>query len=257
MFRVATYNVLATAYIRARFYAHCDPAHLAPGWRVPALVQHCAALDADLIGLQEVERDVCAALEAALSPRGYAGSYAPKGGGKPDGCATFWRRAVFSLRRSECLAYADGSDHIAQLILLEHAGRPIGLANTHLKWAPPGETNDLEQIRELLGALSSPRWAGADWIICGDFNAKPDSPVLAALEAAGYRPSHAGERQGFTANPNCAAKTIDYLCHRAGLRSSPVPLPRIDDRTPLPSVEQPSDHLAVIADFAPAQSGIC
>ena len=252
MFRVATYNVLATAYIRARFYAHCDPAHLAAGWRVPALARHCAALDADLIGLQEVEREVYAALDDALSPFGYAGSYAPKGGSKPDGCATFWRRALFTLRRSECVAYADGSDHVALLTLFEQAGRAIGLANTHLKWAPPGETHDLDQIRELLGALSSPDWAGADWIICGDFNAKPESPVLAALEAAGYRPSHAGEGQGYTANPNGAAKTIDYLCHRAGLRSSALPLLRIDDRTPLPSAEQPSDHLAVIADFMPA-----
>ncbi len=248
MFRVASYNVLATAYIRPRFYPHCDPAHLAPGWRVQALTRHIGAFEADLIGLQEVERDVYAALEAALAPQGYAGRYAAKGSGKPDGCATFWRSAVFALRRSERLAYADGSDHIAQLTSLEHAGRVIGLANTHLKWAPPGETHDLDQIRELLGALALPRWAGTDWIICGDFNAKPESLVLAALDAAGYRPSHLGEGQGFTANPNGAAKTIDYLCHRASLRSLACPLPQIDDRTPLPSSEQPSDHLAVVAD---------
>jgi endonuclease/exonuclease/phosphatase family metal-dependent hydrolase len=136
--------------------------------------------------------------------------------------------------------------------LLEHAGRTIGLANTHLKWAPPGETHDLDQIRELLGALSSPDRAGADWIICGDFNAKPDSAVLAALETAGYRASHSSEAQGYTCNPNGVAKTIDYLCHPAALRSSPLPLSRIDDLTPLPSAEQPSDHLAVVADFAPA-----
>jgi mRNA deadenylase 3'-5' endonuclease subunit Ccr4 len=252
VFRVATYNILATAYIRARFYAQCDPAHLRARWRVPALVRHCGTLDADLLGLQEVERDVCAALDDALSQQGYAGSYAPKGGGKPDGCATFYRRAVFTLQRAECLAYADGSDHIAQLTLLDYAGRAIGLANTHLKWAPPGETQDLDQIRELLGALSLPAWASADWIICGDFNAKPDSPVLAALQAAGYRPSHSGDTQGYTANPNGAAKTIDYLCHGAGLRSSALPLPRIDDLTPLPSAQHPSDHLAVIADFRPA-----
>ena len=202
--------------------------------------------------IQEVEREIYAALEATLLPLGYAGRYAPKGGRKPDGCATFWRRAVFTLRRSERLAYADDSDHIAQLTSFEHADRIIGLANTHLKWTPPGATHDLDQMQELLGLLASPRWAGANWIICGDFNAKPDSPVLSALADAGYRPSHLGAAQGFTANPNGAAKTIDYLCHRAGLRSSPHPLPPIGDRTPLPAATQPSDHLAVAADFTPA-----
>ena len=135
------------------------------------------------------------------------------------------------------------------MTLLDHAGRAIGLANTHLKWAPPGLAHDLEQIRELIDTLSSPDWTGADWIICGDFNAKPDSPVLTALKAAGYRPSHNGEVQGHTCNPNGVAKTIDYLCHTAALNSSPLPLPPIDDLTPLPSAEQPSDHLAVLADF--------
>ena len=251
-FRVATYNVLATGYIRPRFYPYCDPAHLDARWRLPALVRHCVALDADLVGMQEVDRATYAALDEVLAPLGYAGSYAPKGGDKPDGCATFHRRAVFSSRQVERLAYRDGSDHIALLTLFEQAGRALGLANTHLKWAPPGTTHDLDQIRELLDALSAPERVGAEWIICGDFNAKPDSPVLAALAAAGYGPSHSGAAQGPTCNPNGAAKTIDYLCHGAGLRSSPRPLPRIDDRTPLPSAEQPSDHLAVMADFMPA-----
>jgi len=252
MFRVATYNVLATGYIRPRFYSRCDPAHLAAGWRVPALVRHCVALDADLIGLQEVDREIYGALDEALPPLGYAGDYAPKGGGKPDGCASFYRRAMFAPRRVERLEYADGTGHIALLTLLEHAGRGFGLANTHLKWAPPGLTHDLDQIGELIGALASTDRAGADWIICGDFNAKPDSAVLAALAAAGYRPSHCGTARGFTCNPNGAAKTIDFLCHTTALQSAPVPLPVIEDLTPLPSGEQPSDHLAVIADFGPA-----
>lgn len=249
MFRVATYNVLATGYIRPRLYPHCDPAHLDGRWRLSALVRHCMALDADLLGLQEVDRETCAALDEALAPLGYVGSYAAKGGNRPDGCASFHRRAVLSLGQAERLEYADGSDHVALLTLFEHEGRSLGLANTHLKWAPPGTTHDLDQIRELLDALSSPARAGAEWIICGDLNAKPDSPVLAALAAVGYGTSHSGAVQRPTCNPNGAAKTVDYLCHRPGLRSVPLPLPAIDDRTPLPSATQPSDHLAVIAEF--------
>lgn len=249
MFRVASYNVLATAYIKPRFYSHCDPAHLRPDWRIPALVEHVAALDADLIGLQEVDAAIYAALEAGLSPRGYAGHRAFKTERKPDGCATFHRRAVFDAGQVERVAYGDGSGHLALLMTLRHAGGTLGLANTHLKWAPPGTTHDLDQMRELLAALAMPERRAATWIVCGDFNARPDSPVLGALADAGYRASHADVIDAFTCNPNGAAKTIDYLCHTTVLRAAPRPSPPIDDRTPLPSIAQPSDHLAVVADF--------
>jgi mRNA deadenylase 3'-5' endonuclease subunit Ccr4 len=244
VFRVATYNTLATAYIRPRFYQHCEAHVLDPAWRVPALARHVAALDVDLIGLQEVDAAIYTALTAALVPLGYAGHYLRKPGRKPDGCATFHRTAVFTLREVEQLRYADGSGHVALLVTLEHAGGVVGLANTHLKWAPPGEAHDLVEARELLAALAAR--PAVVWIACGDFNAKPDSAVIGAFAAAGYRTTHAS---GFTCNPNAAAKTIDYLCHTAALRSAPRPLPPIVDLTPLPSREQPSDHLAVVADF--------
>jgi mRNA deadenylase 3'-5' endonuclease subunit Ccr4 len=254
MFRAASYNVLATAYIRPRLYPRCEPAVLDPAWRVPAVARHVAVLDADLIGLQEVDAPIYAALEATLAPLGYAGHYARKVGRKPDGCATFYRQATFGPHKVEPFAYADGSGHVALLVSLEHSGGIIGLANTHLKWAPPGEVYDLMQAQELLAALAARR--DVAWIVCGDFNAKPDSAVIAACAAAGYRASHVAIQPGFTCNPNGAAKTIDYLCHTATLRSSPRPLPPIGDLTPLPSREQPSDHLAVVADFTWAKEPV-
>src|SRR5262249_45986520 len=54
-FRAATYNVLATAYIKPEWYAGVPPELLKPSWRVPALVRQVESLDADLLCLQEVE----------------------------------------------------------------------------------------------------------------------------------------------------------------------------------------------------------
>jgi mRNA deadenylase 3'-5' endonuclease subunit Ccr4 len=244
-FRAASYNVLASAYIKPAFYPRVEPALLDPAWRIPALVRHIAGLEADLLGLQEVDAATYAALESGLAPLGFAGHYARETGRKPDGCATFYRRELFVMRAMERLAYADGSGHIALLAELEQSGQCLGLANTHLKWSPPGADHDARQMHELLVALA-PR--AGDWIICGDFNAKPGSEVLRLLRDAGYRPSHA-DPTAFTCNPNGEAKTIDYLCHTAAFSASPQPLPPIDDRTPLPSREQPSDHLAVVATF--------
>lgn len=244
-FRATSYNVLASGYIKPAFYPRVEPALLDPAWRIPALVRHVIALDADLIGLQEVDAATYAALEAGLSPLGFASHYARKAGRKPDGCATFYRRERFGLHGVERLVYADGSGHIALLVELEQGGRRLGLANTHLKWSPPGADHDRLQMRELLAALAT---RDGQWIVCGDFNAKPGSEALGLLRRAGYRPTHA-DPAAFTCNPNGEAKTVDYLCHTVGLGAAPLPLPPIDDRTPLPSHDQPSDHLAVVATF--------
>src|SRR5262249_10022667 len=100
-FRACTYNVLATAYLPRGDYSKVPPDLLDPARRIPALVRHVGALGADLLCLQEVEAEVFAALEQGLGPLGYVGRYEPKGRGKLDGCATFYRTAAFSLCQAQ------------------------------------------------------------------------------------------------------------------------------------------------------------
>ena len=69
------------------------------------------------------------------------------------------------------------------------------------------------------------------------------------MQEAGFRFSHAGCRPVATCNPNRRAKMIDYLFHDGALRAEPFALPAVDDDTPLPSPDQPSDHVAVVARF--------
>ena len=42
---------------------------------------------------------------------------------------------------------------------------------------------------------------------------------------------------------------IDYLFYSAKLQSDPEKITPIDARTVLPSAEQPSDHVAIVARF--------
>jgi hypothetical protein len=42
---------------------------------------------------------------------------------------------------------------------------------------------------------------------------------------------------------------IDYLVHTKKLSARPIDPPPVSDRTVLPSDEQPSDHLALAAEF--------
>jgi mRNA deadenylase 3'-5' endonuclease subunit Ccr4 len=259
-FRAVTYNVLADAYINPRWYVGVAPELLRPEWRLPALVRHVEALDADLLCLQEVEADTFAALDDRLGPLGYEGRHEMKGGHRPDGCAVFFRRGLFTLRDVQRLEYHDGergveghSGHIALLLGLEHEGRLLGVADTHLRWDRPGTPRTaqigLRQIMELLEACGSFTPACQGWLVCGDFNATPDGEVVAALRQAGFEFAHPNRRYVRSCVANGKARLIDYLFHTEALRSNPVDPPLIEDRTRLPSDEQPSDHLPLVAEI--------
>ena len=53
----------------------------------------------------------------------------------------------------------------------------------------------------------------------------------------------------YTCNASANARILDYLFHDPILRASPYPLPKVENDTPLPGPDQPSDHVAVLASF--------
>jgi mRNA deadenylase 3'-5' endonuclease subunit Ccr4 len=259
-FTVATYNVLATAHLGRGDYGAVPPALLDPARRVPALVRHVASLNTDLLCLQEIEPDVFAALRDGLGPLSYHGRYERKGRGKPDGCATFHRTALFALRHAARLEYHDEergpgnhSGFMALLLGLEQGGWLLGVANTHLRWDPPGTPRDRQvgfrQAAELLEACRQFELPCGGWVVCGDFNRRPEGEVVAAFRQAGFAFAHDGLAHVRSAVANRRASLIDYVFHSATLRCRPLDPPPISDGTVLPSAEQPSDHLALMAEL--------
>jgi mRNA deadenylase 3'-5' endonuclease subunit Ccr4 len=259
-FRAATYNVLANAYIKPDRYPSVQADFLDPAWRLPALVRHLEGLDADLLCLQEVERETFAALGRRLKALGYAGHFEKKGQGKPDGCATFFRQGTFVLRRAQRLDYHDGergaggdSGHIALLLGVEYRGSLLGVANTHLRWDRPGTPRARQigyaQITELLEECQRFVPPCRGWLVCGDFNRTPDGEVVTAVRKAGYEYAHADSRGVRSCVANGRARLLDYLFHSRGLRAQPVAPPALEDETALPAEGQPSDHLALLAEF--------
>ncbi len=258
-FTVATYNVLASAYIRSQLYPFTPKELLDPQRRISALAEHLASLKAAIYCLQEVEDEAFAAINRRLSALGYRGELAKKGGGRPDGCATFFRKDMFELVRVSRVEYLDGAEegehsgHVAQVIVLKQANRTSGIANTHLKWDPPGTPRERQygyrQVLQLLSECNRHAPEGTAWIICGDLNAEPDSEVVVALRKAGFEFAHHDCTRAYTSNANGRAKMIDFIFYNAGLQARPEPLPVIDDHAPLPGPGQPSDHVAVMARF--------
>ena len=256
-FTLATWNILATAYIRPDFYPNSPPHVLSTRWRVPVLGQKAEELNVDILCLQEVEDETFMPIQGRLEPLGYSGSFAKKGRRKPDGCATFFRTDRCRLLAERRLVFADGIDgpssgNVAQVMALDVLDVRLDVVNTHFKWDPPGTPRErmlgYRQASLALSALPAPTPAGVQ-IICGDFNVTSDSPVIELFTAAGFDHTHHARPGVFTCNSSRQPKLIDYIFYRGPVRAEGVPVPQIDGETALPSPEQPSDHLPLIAQF--------
>lgn len=258
-FSVASYNVLAAAYIHRGWYPRSPAMILNPVWRSSALAHHVAALGADIFCLQEVETETLAALRARLAPLNYTSQYARRQGGKPDGCATFYRRDLFESVDTNILIYNDAVDaqgnsgNIALVALLRGVEGVIGIINTHLTWDPPSTALESrrghKQARQLLVDWQRMAESAKGWIFAGDFNVTPQSEIVAMIGKTGFRYAHRAHVGACTCNVHGEAKMIDYLFHSSDLRAQSEKITPVDERTVLPSAEQPSDHVAIVARF--------
>jgi len=258
-FSVATYNVLASAYANRAWYPRTPAMALNPAWRVPAVVQHISALKADVLCLQEVEPDVFATLRTTLAASSYNVQYARKTGDRPDGVAIFYRREKFELVSASRFIFVDAegsapdSGYIALIAIFRVTEGLVGVINTHLLWDPPGTLLEAQlgyrQARQLLVEHERIAASADAWIFAGDFNATPESAIVSMVESAGFGYAHRNRAGVYTCNFNTQAKMIDYLFHSTALGSKPEAITPIDDRTVLPSAEQPSDHVPILARF--------
>lgn len=258
-FCVASYNILADSYIRSEWYPSTPPEFLEPSERIERVIKRLLGLSPDIACLQEVEPTVFDTIAASLETREYVGSYLKKAKNRPDGCAAFYKSAM--LEEVECMdvVYEDSipggeaTGHVAQLKLFKEGGRQLVVANTHLRWDPPettpGRSHGYKEASELMAKCGQLLSAGDGLVVCGDFNATPDSDVADVMTSAGLLSAHRNEAKQNTSNANGEAKTIDYIMHNQVLIPTAIPLPNIDDLTPLPGPHEPSDHVPVAARF--------
>lgn len=233
--RVISWNVLADAYVRREYFPRTPDALLEPSARRAAVAERAAALDPDVLCLQEVEAPLFEALQRRLTE--HVGCWARKGRAKPDGCAVFVRAALGPVT-DERLEFEDGTGHVALLVRLP----ALGVATTHLRWdAPDRPPVGPGQLAAVLDAISD----DLPWIVCGDLNAEPGSAVLEVARARGLLDVYAARPDAVTCNANGRRKRIDFLLASPALETTPLPVPVIDDHTPLPSEAEPSDHLPI------------
>jgi len=249
---VSSYNLLADDYIKPEHYPNVAPEDFLAADRHPKLDARVESLGTDVVCAQEVTYATFKRLDDRLRPRGYRGRWAHRGGGKPDGCATFVR-FPWTLKASMIVDFDDGprkpSNRVALLVVAARGPHVCAVANAHFEWSPDDAPEDqqsgLHQARQLLSHLGNQR----STIVCCDANATHGSLLLKSFEDRGFRDAHDPSHATFISNGR--PRKIDFLLHSSDLESAGTPPPRLSPGAALPSSSEPSDHLPLFAEFAP------
>ena len=233
--------------------------NLADRWaeRLPLILADMAALQPDLLGLQECvyvmqqDRLIGAAGEGRYGVvRGWAGR--PEYGN--------------SLLVREPLAAVDearldlGLNRAAHRIVVGMPGRAsVLVVVTHLHHVGPDEGLRDEQVRQLLEWLMTAPTTHAQ-VVMGDFNADPAEPAVARMRADAYRSAYAEANgadpavtwpsglQAPAMDTDGSPECLDYIWIRGDIRAASARLafdrPAADDPT-----LYPSDHLGISAEL--------
>lgn len=251
--RLISWNVLADSYIRTSLYPRSDNDLLVRGRRIPLIIDHIEADQADVFCLQEVEPEL---MELASRRLGGWSLHFEQKRGKPDGCAILGRPHVL-IEHVAPLVFSDGppdradSGHVAAVASVRTEAFVLQLITTHLRWDPPGTPPErrwaVREVRELLTHLRAPA------IVCGDLNIEPSDIVYHLLIDAGLVDAGARANRP-TANPNGRAKRIDYFFHSEALGAQLLVQHSVDHESVLPSRPMPSDHVPIALQLEPRLS---
>ena len=233
--------------------------NIADRWpeRLPLLLEDMAAIQPDLLGLQEC---VFAVGQDRLLGAAGAGAYAVRRGwaGRPEYGNSVLVREPLQAGEAERLDL--GMNRSALRVPVSIAGgSAVTMVVTHLHHVPADESSREDQARALVAWLDAdPAPAAAGTIVVGDFNAEPVEATYRVMVEAGFRSAHRevhGTEPAVTwpsgiqapgmdvdGDPGC----LDYIWLRGELRAETSRLawhrPAVGDPT-----LYPSDHLGLLA----------
>ena len=241
-------------------------------WR---LLHEILRYEPDIICLQEV--DHFNLLERALGSVGYSGRFVPKPDSPciylpenngPDGCAIFYKNSKFDLvseSKRVLEVWRVQSNQVVLCLNLKHRDteKELFVATTHLK-ARQGallSTMRNEQGKDMLDWLAESA-AGKPLLLSGDFNADPSEPVYQSVVhhaslnlSSAYKSDNLGVDEYTTWKIRETGEqkyVLDYIFHSEFLTPvSVLEMPSEEEigAHRLPSLQFPSDHLSLVADF--------
>lgn len=206
-----------------------------PGARRSLIVEQINELGADIVGLQETDKDIVLEFEKDESWQTF---WTPKKH-KPDGCLTLVSNKI-EVSDFKSYKYNDESGHVFQILQIGQ----VAVINTHIKWATAEDPHHIgvSQTRQLLTTLGKKRPA----VILADCNDLPGGPVRALVEKAGFTNVSADMP---TAIVNQEPVALDLLAVR-GLSATQVTTDY--DLMSVPNELCASDHIPLVANIQPS-----
>lgn len=231
--------------------------NMADRWseRLPLLLADMAALQPDVLGLQEV---VYVLQQDRLIGAAGEGHYttARAWAGRPEHGNSLLLRTPLAATEVERLDLGMSRSALRAVIDLPGGSRLL-VAVTHLHHLVPDEAIRDDQTARLLDWLTDGPTVDAE-VVMGDFNAEPDEPTWARMTRAGFRSSYAeangsdpavtwpsgiqAEAMDTDGDPGC----LDYLWIRGRVRAMAARLV-FDRSAPDDPTLYPSDHFGIVA----------
>ena len=280
-FRLLSYNLLAATYSRhwdepGSVHSYCSPSLTRGAHRMPRLLDEVRHFDADVVCLQEVDKDWFETLwQPHMGAAGFAGHFALKRGeSSNEGVALFVRESVFDVLESRVVALdcatnappelgallraqpltAEGMRSlptVGQLVLLRSRanGRRLLVANTHLYFANPAVHVRVMQTAHLL-------WHAREWLAvqastptAGDGSSSSSSSTAAAapptaLIVAGDLNSDATDAVLRLLTAGCVGPDDPDWLHGALMWSSSLGLEYDAKRAALSRLNEPTSRRA-------------
>lgn len=232
-------------------------------WR---LLQAILEVDADVMGLAEMDR-FHGFFEPLLKKQfGYEGMFVPKRyaagidyGYYSDGCAIFFRSSVFRLIDQKHFYYQVGNNQVCLVARLQHRAtkRFVTIVMTHLK-AKKEEAIRIQQVQELVTELLPDDNDDEPKIVLGDFNCEPSSDSIQRMSSvltSAYNLDNTDQvvTTWKTRGVTSVKRIIDYIFYSSALlqlqATLKIPINDIQEEK-LPSLRYPSDHILLAAKFA-------
>jgi mRNA deadenylase 3'-5' endonuclease subunit Ccr4 len=255
-FRVMQWNVLADAYCDAtnKGFPYVNTDALSSSHRAKLQLAEINRCDPDILALEEVDQPQ--RFTEDLQERGYEVLYR-RISDSPLGILVAWRTTVFEYVKHVNLEYTVGTQVAICLHLIHKPSQhQLQFAATHLKAKHENEEIRVTQMQELIQAISP---FTKPVIILGDFNTEKDSKVYkSALDASLHSAYRTEDAEPFSTyklrpidgKPVEFRRTIDYIFHSKDLNvRSLLEIPSDIPHPGLPSINYPSDHLALCCDL--------